>query len=66
MKIKSKPNIFIPPIEPFEESIWKGPPKYSKYSATFLGSLTTSLEAKISSRPDDEGLLIRYNKVLLA
>jgi hypothetical protein len=39
MKIKSNPNIFTPPIEPFEESIWKGPPKYSKYSATFLGSL---------------------------
>jgi hypothetical protein len=45
-----KPNIFTPPIEPFEESIWKGPPKYSKYSAKFLGSLITSLEAKISSK----------------
>ena len=66
-QFKALSTTFTPPVEPLDdEKIFKGLPKYSKYSATFLGSLTTSLEAKISSRPEVERILIRYNKVLLA
>jgi hypothetical protein len=41
-----------------------GMPKYSKYSATFLGVFKTNLGTKLAPRPDNEAL-IRYNKQLV-